>query len=42
MYSEETLDKNISDTSNELRQFLVHNFFYMLDKTKTYIDFTPI
>ena len=35
MYIEETLDTNISDTSNELRQFSVHNCFYILDKTKT-------
>ena len=32
----------ISNASDELRQFLVHNYFHILDKTKTYINFTPI
>ena len=34
IHIEETPDANISDISNELRQFLVHNCFYILDKTK--------
>ena len=42
LYSEETLDIHISDTSNELKQILVHNCFYILGKAKTYINFTPI
>ena len=32
---EEPPDTNISDTSNGLKQFLVHNCFYILHKTKT-------
>ena len=31
-----------SDTSNELKQILVRNYFYVLGKAKTYINFTPI
>ena len=42
LYIEETHDTNISDTSSELKQILVHNCFYILDKAKTYINFTPI
>ena len=39
---EETPDTDISDTSNELKQILVHDCFYILGKAKTYINFTPI
>ena len=39
---EETPDANVSDTSNELKQVLVHNFFYISGKAKMYINFTPI
>ena len=42
LYIEETPDTNISDTSNELKEILVHNCFYILDKAKAYINFTPI
>ena len=42
MYILETPDTNTSDTSNELRQLLAPNCFYILDKTKTYIDFALI
>ena len=28
LYIEETLDRNLSDTSNELKQILAHNYFY--------------
>ena len=42
LYIEETPDIHISDTSNELKQILVHNCFYILGKAKTYINFTPI
>ena len=42
LYIGETLDTNISDTSNELKQILVHTCFYILGKAKTYINFTPI
>ena len=35
LYIEETPDTNISDTSNELKQVLVHNFFYISGKAKT-------
>ena len=38
LYIEETPDTNISDTSNELKQILVHNWFYILGKAKTYIS----
>ena len=42
MYIEEAPDTNISSTSNELKQILVHNCFYIVGKSKTYINFTPI
>ena len=42
LYIEETPDTNISDTSNELKQVLAHNCFYILSKAETYINFTPI
>ena len=42
LFTEETSDTNISDTSNELRQILAHNYFYILGKVKTYINFTLI
>ena len=42
LYIEETPDTNISDTSNELKQALAHNCFYISGKAKTYINFTPI
>ena len=35
LYNEETPDTNISDTSNELKQILVHNCFYISGKAKT-------
>ena len=41
LYIEEISDKNISDTSNELTQILVHNCFYILGKAKMYINFIP-
>ena len=34
LYIEETPDTNTSDTSNELKQILVHNCFYILGKAK--------
>ena len=34
LYIEETLNTNISDTSNQLKQILVHNCFYILGETK--------
>ena len=34
LYIEETLNANISDTSNQLKQILVHNCFYILGETK--------
>ena len=42
LYIEEIPDVNISDTSNELKQVLVHNCVYILDKARTYINVTPI
>ena len=42
LHIKETPDKNISDISNELKQILVHNYFYILGRAKTYINFTPI
>ena len=42
LYIKETPDTRISDTSNELKQDVVHNSFYILCKAKTYINFTPI
>ena len=42
LYIEETPNTNITDTSNELKQVLAHNCFYISGKTKTYINFTPI
>ena len=42
LHIEETPDTNISDTSNEIKQILVHNCFYISGKAKTYINFTPI
>ena len=42
LYVEEIPDIHISDTSNELKQILVHNCFYISGKGKTYINFTPI
>ena len=41
-FIEKTPNTNISDSSNELKQMLVHNCFYILGKAKTYINFTPI
>ena len=32
LYIEETLNANISDTSNQLKQILVHNCFHILGK----------
>ena len=32
LYIEETLNANISDTSNQLKQILVHNCFYILSE----------
>ena len=37
---EETPDTNISDTSNELKQIVAHNCFYISGKAKTYIKVT--
>ena len=34
LHIEETLNANISDTSNQLKQILVHNCFYILGETK--------
>ena len=34
LYIKETLNANISDTSNQLKQILVHNCFYILRETK--------
>ena len=42
LYIEETPNRNISDTSNELKQIIAHNCFYISGKAKTYINFTPI
>ena len=42
LYIEEIQDVNISDTSNELKQVSVHNCVYILEKTRTYINVTPI
>ena len=42
LYIEETPDIQISDTSNELKQILVPNCFYILGKAKAYINFIPI
>ena len=42
LYIEESPDRNISDASNELKQILVHNCFYILGKAKMHINFTPI
>ena len=42
LYIEETPHTNISDTSNELKQILAHNCFYISGKAKTYINSTPI
>ena len=42
LYIKEIPDVNISDTSNELKQVLVHNCVYRLDKIRTYINVTPI
>ena len=41
LYIEETPDMNISDTSNELKQVLAHNF-YISGRVKMYVNFTPI
>ena len=41
-YIEENPDTNISDTSNELKQIVAHNCFYISEKAKTNINFTPI
>ena len=38
LYTEETPDTNISDTSNELKQVLAHNCLYISGKAKTYIS----
>ena len=37
LYIEQTPDTNISDTFNELKQFLAHSCFYISGKAKTYI-----
>ena len=42
LFIEETPDIHISDTSNELKQILGHNCFYILGKVKAYINFIPI
>ena len=42
LHIEEIPDVNISDTSNEQKQTLGHNCFYILGKAKTLINFTPI
>ena len=42
LYIEETPDTTISDTSNELKQIVAHNCFYISGKAKTYVNFTPI
>ena len=42
LYIKGTPETNISDTSSELKQILVHNCFCILGKSKTYINFTPI
>ena len=34
LYIEETLNANISDTSNQLKQISVHNCFYILGEAK--------
>ena len=34
LYIEETFNANISDTSNQLKQILVHNCFHILGETK--------
>ena len=39
LYIEETPDMNISDTSNEQKQVLAHNCFYISGKAKTYVKF---
>ena len=42
LHIEEIPDVNISYTSNEQKQTLGHNCFYILGKAKTLINFTPI
>ena len=42
LYIEETPNRNISDTSNELKQIVAHQYFSISGKAKTYINFTPI
>ena len=42
LYLEEPPDTTVSDTSNELKQVSVHNYFYISGKAKTYINSTPI